>query len=210
MVYMRSFCGLTVVALGLLTAVISGAQVIEFESGGLRYQTLTKGGVTIMVASLPSHVREFSILQVAISNGSPVSWTVHPEDFAFTREDGAVINATPARVVVNSLISKASRGDVIRLVTAYESGLYGLQRFKSTNGYEARRQAAFAEVSSTKIKAAAAASAIALVAVKLAPGQSTDGAVFWPTQGKPLGAGHLRVNAAGEMFEFTPESPARP
>ncbi|MBS1872312.1 MAG: hypothetical protein JSU00_03800 [Acidobacteria bacterium] len=207
---MRSFCGLTVVALGLLTAVISGAQVIEFESGGLRYQTLTKGGVTIMVASLPSHVREFSILQVAISNGSPVSWTVHPEDFAFTREDGAVINATPARVVVNSLISKASRGDVIRLVTAYESGLYGLQRFKSTNGYEARRQAAFAEVSSTKIKAAAAASAIALVAVKLAPGQSTDGAVFWPTQGKPLGAGHLRVNAAGEMFEFTPESPARP
>ncbi len=80
----------------------------------------------------------------------------------------------------------------------------------SANGYEARRQAAFAEVSSTKIKAAAAASAIALVAVKLAPGQSTDGAVFWPTQGKPLGAGHLRVNAAGETFEFTPESPARP
>ncbi len=49
------------------------AQVIEFESNGLKYQTLTKNGLTIMVASLPSHVRQFTILQVAVSNGSPVS-----------------------------------------------------------------------------------------------------------------------------------------
>ena len=50
------------------------AQIIEFESGGLKYKTLTHNGVTIMFASLPTHVREYAILQVAISNGSPVSW----------------------------------------------------------------------------------------------------------------------------------------
>jgi hypothetical protein len=188
----------------------ASAQVIEFESGGLRYQTLTKNGVTIMVASLPSHVREYSIMQVAISNGSRVAWVVKPEDFTFHHQDGESIRATPAGVVVNALIAKGSRSDVIHLVNTYESGLYGLQKFKSTNGYEARRQAAFAEVSSTKIKAAAAASAIAFVPTKLMPGQSTDGAVFWATQGKPIGPGRLTVNAAGEVFEFTPDLASRP
>lgn len=195
-------------AFAILLAATAGirAQIIEFESGGLKYQTLTKNGVTIMVASMPAHVREYSILQVAVSNGSPVSWMVKPEDFKFDRQDGGSLNATPARTVIDSLIAKASRNDVIRLVSAYESGLYGLQRFKSTNGYEARRQAAFAEVSSAKIKAAAAASAIAFVPTKLMPGQSTDGAVFWATAGKPLGPGRLTVNAAGEVFEFTPDA----
>jgi hypothetical protein len=142
---------------------------------------------------------------VAISNGSPISWTVKPDDFRFERPDGTVLLATPARNVVNALIDRGTRNDVIRLVSAYESGLYGLQRFRSTNGYESRRQSALAEVSNTRIKAAAAASAIAFVLTKLQPGQSTDGAVFWATSGKPLGAGRLTVNAAGEVFEFTPE-----
>jgi hypothetical protein len=197
-------------AVCLCAGFVASSQVIEFESGGLKYQTLTKNGLTIMVASLPSHVREYSIMQVAISNGSPIAWVVKPDDFTFHRQDGEEIQATPARVVVNSLMAKGSRGDVIRLVTTYESSLYGLQKFKSTNGYEARRQAAFAEVSSTKIKAAAAASALAFVPTKLMPGQSTDGAVFWSTQGKPLGAGRLTVNAAGEVFEFTPEPASHP
>jgi hypothetical protein len=209
MVDMGLSSGLPALALCLAAGISIRAQVIEFESGGLKYQTLTKNGLTIMVASLPAHIREYSILQVAISNGSSIPWTVRPEDFRFQRPDGVVIQATPARSVVNSLIEKASRNDVIKLVSAYESGLYGLQRFKSTNGYEQRRQSALAEVSSTKLKAAAAASAIALVPAKLNPGQSTDGAVFWATQGKPLGPGRLTVNAAGEVFEFTPE-PAQP
>ena len=62
-----------------------------------------------------------------------------------------------------------------------------MTRLRPTNGYEARRQQYLAEVASTKIKAAAAASAIALVQTKLAAGQSTDGAVFFATDGKPLG-----------------------
>ncbi len=102
------------------------------------------------------------------------------------------------------MIERGSRVDVIKLVSAYENSLYGLSRFKSTNGYEARRQSALAEVSSTKLKAAAAASAIAFVTTKLAPGQSTDGAIFYPTAGKPLGPGRLVVNTAGEVFEFEP------
>jgi hypothetical protein len=52
------------------------------------------------------------------------------------------------------------------------------------------------------LKAAAAASAIALVTTKLAPGQSTDGAVFYPNQGKPFGSGNLIVHMAGETFVF--------
>jgi DNA-binding transcriptional regulator of glucitol operon len=184
------------------SSVLSQAQIIHFESGGLQFQTLTKNGVTVMVAPLPQQIREYSIMQIAVSNGSKVSWTVKPEEFEFFRRDGGSINASSARQVVGELIAKGSRGDVIKLVQTYEMSLYGLSRYKSTNGYEQRRQAAFAEVSSTKIKAAAAASAVAFPSVKLLPGQSTDGAVFYPTGQKGLGTGRLRVRVAGELFEF--------
>lgn len=179
---------------------------IPFEVNGLRYQTLTKNGVTIMFAAMPSHIREYAILQVSVSNGSPVAWVVKPEDFIFHRGDGSTVQPTPAREVVSSLIDRASRGDVIKLVNAYEAAVFGNPHMKSTNGYEQRRQAAFAEVSSAKIKAAAAASAIAFVLTKLPSGQSTDGAIFYTNNGKPLGPGKLIVHAAGEVFEFPAEA----
>lgn len=178
------------------------SQIIEFESGGLKYQTLTKNGLTIMVAELPSHVQDFSVVQVALSNGSKTAYAVKPEDFLFLRGDGSELPSMPARAVVNSLSQKASRTDVIRLVTAYENGIYGNAKYKATNGYEQRRQTALAEFVSSKVKAAAAASAIAFVQTKLAPGQSTDGAVFYANAGKPLGTGVMRVRAAGATFEF--------
>jgi hypothetical protein len=90
---------------------------------------------------------------------------------------------------------------VIKLVTTYESAYYGISRMRSTNGYEQRRQAALAETS-TKLKAAATASALALVTTKLAPGESTDGAVFFPTDGKALGPGHLEVRTNTDVFAF--------
>jgi hypothetical protein len=186
----------------LLMASALHAQIIEFESGGLRYRTQTKNGVTIMFAPLPTHVREYAILQVAVANGSPAPWVIRPEDFRFQRADGTVLAALAARTVVNSLVEKASRSDVIKLVAAYEAGLYGNSQLKSTNGYEVRRQSALADLSSTKLKAAAAASAIAFVQTKLAPGQSTDGAVFYPNAGKPLGAGQLSVTIGAATFEF--------
>jgi hypothetical protein len=185
-----------------LAAAIARPQIIEFESGGLRYQTLTQNGLTVMVAQLPSNVREFSVLQVAISNGSRNTYVVKPEDFLFLRTDGSELPSIPAKSVVNELIRKASRGDVIRLVTAYENGIYGNSQYKATNGFEQRRQTALAEFVSTRLKAAAAASAIAFVQTKLLPGQSTDGAVFYANAGKPLGAGTMRVSAGGARFEF--------
>ncbi len=189
----------------LLLGLSARAQIIEFESGGLKYLTQSKGGVTVMFAHLPSSVREYAIIQAAISNGSSSTRVVRPEDFSYRRKDGVVLRALPARTVVDDLLEKAGRNDVIRLVTTYEAGLFGLPRYQSTNGYQQRRQAALAEVSSTRIKAAAAASAIAFVETRLRPGDSTDGAVFFRTQGKPLGAGSLIVRCGSDVFEFPSE-----
>jgi len=180
-------------------------QIIAFESGGIKYKAMTRTGVTVMFAVLPTRVRDYAILQVAISNGAGVSWMVKPDDFAFQQSGGPLIRALPAGTVVSGLMQKASRGDVIKLISAYEASLYNNAQIHSTNGYEARRQNAFADLGSGKLKAAAAASAIAMVATKLAPGQSTDGAVFYPNQGKPLGAGTLLVKTAGETFAFPVE-----
>lgn len=184
------------------TCVPVAAQVIPFESNGLLYKTLTKGGVTVMFAYLPAHLKEFSIMQVSISNGSPISWTVKPEDFSYRQMDGTVWQASPALAVVNSLLAKAGRHDVIKLVTTYERGVYGNEHMQTTNGYERRREAALAEGVSAKLKAGAAASALALVTTKLQPGESTDGAIFFPSSGKFLGPGTLVVHTAAEVFEF--------
>ncbi|HZU29364.1 MAG TPA: hypothetical protein VFA04_27825 [Bryobacteraceae bacterium] len=177
-------------------------QVIEFDSGGLHYKTLTKNGFTVMFAVLPAHVRHWAVLQVSVANGSSLPWVIKPEDFSYQKEDGEVVQASDAGDVVDSLLAKAGRGDVIRLVTTYEAGIYGNSRLRSTNGYEARRRDALAEVSSAKLKAAAAASAIVLVNTRLSPGESTDGAVFLASAGKTLGPGKLVVHAAAETFEF--------
>jgi hypothetical protein len=192
-------------ALVLGLCLSAAGQVIEFESNGLKYQTLTKRGVTVMFAHLPVHVREFSILQVAVSNGSSGPYIIRPEDFTFKKEGGEEVHAWPARSVVGLLIEKGGRSDVIKLVSTYESALYGIPHMRTTNGYEARRQAALAEVASTRLKAAAAASAIALVQTKLLPGESTDGAVFFATEGKPLGPGRLIVRTNTDTFEFQAE-----
>lgn len=178
------------------------SQVIQFESNGLKYQALTRQGLTIMIAELPTHIREYSVFQVAISNGSSAAHVLKPEDFVLSRESGGSSPALPARTVVRSLLERASRNDVIRLVTAYEGGLYGNRQYRATNGYEERRQAALAEVGNHKIKAAATASAVAFVQTKLGPGQSTDGALFYPSEGKHLGPGVMRVRTAGLVFEF--------
>jgi len=180
------------------------AQVIEFESNGLKYQTLTKAGVTIMFAHLPPRVHEYSILEVAISNGSAGPYVVRPEDFNFVRADGATVRAAAARTVIAMLMDKGNSGDVIKLVTTYEASVYGNQHFKSTNGYESRRQAALA-TGGTRLRAAAAANALALAQTKLAPGESTDGAVFFPTEGKAFGPGRLVVRTNTDVFQFNAE-----
>ena len=197
------------VSLVLSIPVVVSGQVIEFESGGLRYQTLSKNGVTIMYAHLPTQVREYCIVQATVSNGSGATSTVRPEDFALRFPDGREVRASSAQRVVADLMDRAGRNDVIRLVSTYEISLYGLSRYKATSGYEQRRQAALAEVVSTRLKAAAAASAIAFVEVKLKPGESTDGALFFPTRGAPLAGSILRASTGGQLFEFKAEVAAR-
>jgi hypothetical protein len=187
--------------LGLALVGAAGAQVIEFESNGLKYQTLTRSAVTVMWAQLPTQLHNFTIVQVAVSNGSTGTYTIRPEDFHFVRQDGTTVNATPARDIVNMLSQKGSGNDVIKLVTAYEASVYGNSHFRSTNGYEQRRQAALA-MTSTKFRAAATASALAMAQIKLGAGDSTDGAVFFPTDGKPLGPGHMVVRTNTDVFNF--------
>jgi hypothetical protein len=181
------------------------AQVIEFEANGLKYQTLTRSGVTIMYASLQAHVHDYAIIQAAVSNGSSAPYVIRPEDFSYVRNDGTVLRATPAKTVISELYQKGSGNDVVKLITTYEASVYGNPHMRSTNGYEQRRQAAMA-MSGTKVKAAATASAIALVQTKLPPGESTDGAVFFSTERKPLGPGHLVVRTNTDVFEFVVNS----
>jgi hypothetical protein len=184
------------------------AQVIEFESNGLKYQTLSRSGVTIMFAHLPNHLHEYASIQVAVSNGSKGPYVIKPEDFSYELPGGS-IQAVPAKTIVSMLMQKGNGADVVKLITTYEAGLYGNPHFRSTNGYESRRQAALAW-NSTKLKAAAAASALALVATKLAPTETTDGAVFFATEGKPLAGGRLVVRTNTDTFEFNPESAGHP
>jgi hypothetical protein len=177
------------------------AQVIEFESNGLKYQTLTRSGVTVMFTHLATHIHSYSILQVAVSNGSDSVYIVRPEDFTYVHPDGSVLIATSVKNVIDLLMQKGNSSDVVKLITQYEASVYGNPHFKTTNGYEQRRQAALA-MNGTKFKAAAAASTVALVLSKLKPGESTDGAVFFATEGKPLTGGRVVVKTNSDVFEF--------
>src|SRR5215204_467068 len=77
------------------------AQVIEFESNGLKYQTLTRSGVTVMWAHMALQLNEYNVIQVAVSNGSGGPYVIRPEDFSFVRADGKTVRASAAGRVVN-------------------------------------------------------------------------------------------------------------
>jgi hypothetical protein len=185
-------------------SIASQPSPIQFESHGMQYEALTKNGITVMFALLPPHIKDYNIVQMTVTNGSLVSWTVKPSDFSFVRQDGTVLLPVSADEVVESLMQKASRNDVIQLQLLYEDSIYALSNFRSTNGYEQRREAAMAQFVNRGFKAAAAASAITFVPARLKPGDSTDGAVFFEnrTKEKTLGPGRLLAHTCGEMFAF--------
>ena len=176
----------------------------EFQSHGLDYEALTRNGITVMFANLPPHVKDYNVVQVTVTNGSLVSWTVKPTDFAFTRSNGAALNPVSADEVVASLLEKASSGDVVSLQRIYEDSIYKLTNYRPTNGYQQRKEAGWTQFTNKNFRAAAAASAITLVPVKLRPGESTDGAVFFEnrTKDRSLGPGSLIVRCCGEVFSF--------
>ena len=173
----------------ILTPAVTG-QTIEFLSNGLSYQALTREGLTIMYAPLPLKVRDYAVMQVAFNNGSGHDWLIQPTDFFYKTSDGRVIQAASEHTVIHELYQHAGRSEVIRLQMAYEKSIYNNQHIRSNSGYEQRRQSMLA-MGGDGIKAAAAASAIALVRTKLKAGDSTDGAVFFMNEGKELGAGSL-------------------
>ncbi|HEX4769568.1 MAG TPA: hypothetical protein VH351_01975 [Bryobacteraceae bacterium] len=177
---------------------------MEFQSHGLTYEALTKEGITVMFAILPSLIKDFEVIQFTVTNGSQVNWTVKPTDFSFVRQDGITLPASSADMLVESLLVKAGRNDVIKLQMMYENTIYALSNFRSTNGYEQRREAAMAQFVNYRFSAAAAASAIAFTPVKLKPGDSTDGAVFFELRAheKSLGTGILTAHTCGQIFVF--------
>jgi hypothetical protein len=193
-------------SVALWAAVYLYGQVIEYEANGLKYQTLSRKGLTLIVTRMPNHVAGFGLFQVSISNGSEIYWTVQPEDFSYIKPDISMA-AIPAGQVVDVLLDKGSHADVIKLVTSYENSLYGIPHMKSTNGYEQRRQGAMTYGINTKLRAAATASAIALAQTRLAPGQSTDGSIFIPLTHdlKTLSGGRLVFKNYDETFEFNPD-----
>jgi hypothetical protein len=196
--------------LGLVTALCSvalvSAQVIEYEVNGMKYQTLSRDGLTVIITQMPNHVAGFGLVQVSISNGSDMYWTVQPEDFSYVKAESS-ITAIPAGQVVDVLLDKGTHSDVVKLVTSYENSLYAIPHMRSTNGYEQRRQSSMTIGINARLKAAATASAIALSQTRLAPGQSTDGSIFLPLTHdlKALTGGRLVFRAGLETFEFNPD-----
>jgi hypothetical protein len=177
------------------------SQVVEFSSNGLTYQALTRDGLTIMYARMPVVIREYGVIQVAVSNGGSAIRQIKATDFVFRPASGGAIRAASESEVIGDLFRNAGYNEVIKLQQAYEQVLYGNQRIRSNNGYEARRLSAIA-FGNKGLKAAAAASAIAFVASELSSGDSTDGAVFFPNRGAELGPGSVVVVIDGQEFEF--------
>jgi len=196
--------GIVLALLGV--AAMAFAQVIEYESNGEKYQTLTRRGLTVILTHMPAQVAGYGLIQVSIANGSDIHWTVKPEQFTYERGQEAT-QALSADDVVNVMLAHASANDTIKLITSYERALYAIPNMRGKNGYEERRQSALAFGGSAKLRAAAAASAITLAQVRLAPGDSTDGAVFirLPHDQKTLTGGRVLLKSEGETFEFNPD-----
>ncbi len=193
-------------ALLVLTVASAGAQAIEYEANGQKYQTLSHNGLTIIYTHMPNHIAGFGLIQVSVANGSGIYWTIRPEQFSYVRE-GTTLAAISANDVVNLLLAHGSHADVVKLVNSYESTLYGIPHMRTTNGYELRRQNAAGSGMPQKLEAAAIASAIAFAQTRIAPGQSTDGALFIPLSHdlKTLAGGKLMVRVEGQTFEFNPD-----
>ena len=190
-----------VVALLVAAGTALTAQVIQFESNGMAYQVQTRRGLTLMWAPMSLKTGRYAVMHVAVSNGSGESWQVHASDFAFEYSDGTFVRAASAQEVIGDFFRKAGRAELVKLQTAYERALFNNQYIRPNNGYEKRRMSALA-IGPKGLKASAAAAAISFVSGNLAPGDSTDGAVFFPTSGRDFGHGRFVATLDAEHFEF--------
>ena len=187
------------------SSVAARAQVIEFENNGLKYQSLTRSGLTVMCARLPAELKLWGLVQIAISNGSDAYVTISPEDVEYDRGDGKSTPAGSADAVVADVLERGNHTDLVKLIKVYEDAIYNIPNMKLDNSYERRRESALGFGTSARFEAAAAASAIALVQTRIPPGQSTDGAVFFRFGSKSFPPGHIVVHNGGETFVFNHE-----
>ncbi len=188
-------------AVAALASVPICGQVIEFRSSGLDYQVLTHNGLTVMCAEMPLKTARYALLHVAVSNGSQEAWDVETQAFTFEYADGRAVRAVPEQRVIDEFFRNAGRSELLKLQSAYETALFDNRYVRPNNGYEKRRLSALA-IGPKGLKASAAAAAITFVSGKLHPGDSTDGALFFPTAGRELRSGRIVARLAGEMFEF--------
>ena len=179
----------------------AAGQVIEFESNGMDYQVLTRKGLTLMCAPMPLKTNQFAVMHVAVTNGSEETRRVDASDFRFEYADGTVVRAAPAGQVVGEFFRTAGRSELLKLQVAYEKALYNNQFIRPNNSYEKRRLSALA-FGPKGLKASAAAAAITFVSGKIEPGESADGAVFFPTEGRRLGPGRVVATLEDLNFEF--------
>ena len=142
---------------------------------------------------------------MAVSNGSPGPYVIRPDDFSYEHPDGRSIRAVPAQTVIAMLMQKGSGTDVIKLVTAYEAGIYGNPHLRSTTATSSagRRRSRWAAPPGFGPPRPPAPSP--WWETKLAMGDSTDGAVFFPNEGKPLTGGHIVVRTNTDTFTFRSE-----
>ncbi len=177
------------------------SQIIRFESNGMKYQVLTRQGLTLMCAAMPFRTSRFAVMHVAASNGSSETWRIDTANFAFEYQGGPLVAAIPEQRVVEEFFRKAGRSELLKLQTAYEKALYNNQYVRPNNTYEKRRLSALA-FGPKGLKASAAAAAITFVSGNLEPSDSTDGALFFPTAGRPLENGRIVALIESSRFEF--------
>src|SRR3954471_9979265 len=102
MTFLRITARVAALAAITLLAVSAFAQVIEYESNGEKYQTLTRRGLTVIIAHLPVQVAGYGLIQISAANGSDIRWTLKPEDFEYVRA-GERTTALAAETVVNTM-----------------------------------------------------------------------------------------------------------
>lgn len=165
------------------------------------YQVQTVNGLTLMCAPMPLKTSRYAVLHVAVSNGSGRTRQVNAGDFKFEYSDGTVVRAVSEQEVIGDFFRNTNRSELLKLQSAYEKALFNNQFIRPNNGYEKRRLSAMA-IGPKGLKASAAAAAITFVSGKLGPGDSTDGALFFPTSGRELGRGRIIATVDAEEFEF--------
>src|SRR5580700_1087626 len=86
------------IAAGLCAIGLLSAQVIEYEASGMKFQTLSRQGLTVIMTRMPNHVAGFALVQVSISNGSDHYWTIAPEEFAYVKPEGSATGISADQV----------------------------------------------------------------------------------------------------------------